>query len=180
MPLSFVKSYLANPAHIGAVAPSSRHLANAMCRHVGAPSQVLEIGAGTGPITRELLAQGHSVIAIERDPRLAQKLKMTCPHAQVIEANLEDCRALMRRLPADTCAVSSLPFRSVPDHIGEEWARQLLDFVSEGNGRALVQFTYAFIQPFPAPAYLEWRRVALVLKNLPPAFVWRLQHKGAL
>lgn len=52
---SFLKRYLRDPNVVGAVAPSSRALAAALCeplRRANRPSTVLEVGAGTGAITR--------------------------------------------------------------------------------------------------------------------------------
>lgn len=53
----FLQGYLKAPTTVGAVAPSSPALAAALCapyrRHAG-PARVLEVGAGTGPVTREL------------------------------------------------------------------------------------------------------------------------------
>ena len=53
----FVAAYLRDPQVIGAVAPSSRSLAKALCapyESAPRPASVLEVGAGTGPVTREL------------------------------------------------------------------------------------------------------------------------------
>ncbi|MFB6989678.1 MULTISPECIES: class I SAM-dependent methyltransferase [unclassified Streptomyces] len=66
----------------GAVAPSSRHLASALCEpateRAGQPLDVLEVGAGTGPVTRfllPLLAPGSSLDVVEANPRFAAVLR---------------------------------------------------------------------------------------------------------
>ncbi|MER6609740.1 translation initiation factor IF-2 [Streptomyces sp. NPDC000927] len=66
----------------GAVAPSSRRLAAALCASVaeraGQPLDVLEVGAGTGPVTRfllPLLAPGSSLDVVETNPRFAALLR---------------------------------------------------------------------------------------------------------
>ncbi|MCC7293227.1 MAG: methyltransferase domain-containing protein [Phycisphaerales bacterium] len=55
--INFIRQFIANPHSVGAVAPSSRHLARALCepyvRSTGA-CHVLEVGAGTGAVTRHL------------------------------------------------------------------------------------------------------------------------------
>lgn len=54
---AFLKQFLRRPQSVGAVAPSSRHLARALCAPYEAatgPSRILEVGAGTGAITRHL------------------------------------------------------------------------------------------------------------------------------
>jgi phospholipid N-methyltransferase len=53
----FLKGYLGNPNTVGSVAPSSRSLAAALCepyRRFEKAAAVLEVGAGTGAITRHL------------------------------------------------------------------------------------------------------------------------------
>jgi len=56
-PIEFFRSYMREPNVVGAVTPSSRALAAAICepfRRFEGPARVLEVGAGTGPITRYL------------------------------------------------------------------------------------------------------------------------------
>ena len=55
--VDFFKKYLTEPTVVGAVAPSSPSLARALCdpfRRCTRPARVLEVGAGTGAITRHL------------------------------------------------------------------------------------------------------------------------------
>ncbi len=56
--VEFLRRFLANPQQIGALAPSSRHLAEALTEPMSRrtrPSRILEVGAGTGAITRHLV-----------------------------------------------------------------------------------------------------------------------------
>ncbi len=53
--LRFLERYMREPQRVGALAPSSRALAVALCepfRRRSRPARVLEVGAGTGAITR--------------------------------------------------------------------------------------------------------------------------------
>ncbi len=53
----FLTSYLRKPDVVGAIAPSSQALAAALCepyRRFRGPAKVLEVGAGTGAVTRHL------------------------------------------------------------------------------------------------------------------------------
>ena len=55
--LRFLKEYFGDPTTVGAIAPSSRGLAAALCdpfRRRTRPARVLEVGAGTGAVTRYL------------------------------------------------------------------------------------------------------------------------------
>jgi len=66
---------LQKPLHIAAASPSGTRLADAIanCVAFDRPGAVLELGAGTGGITRGLMRAGcppDRIIAIEREPRL--------------------------------------------------------------------------------------------------------------
>jgi len=50
--------------------------------------KVLEVGAGTGILTRYLIDAGADVIAVEKDKDLIPKLKENAPEAEVIEGNI--------------------------------------------------------------------------------------------
>jgi len=75
---------------------AARALANAAHASEGL---VVEIGPGTGVLTRELLALGATVIAIEKDPTLVAKLHETFPdeiahkRLTIIEADIRDVSA---------------------------------------------------------------------------------------
>ncbi len=77
----FLKGYLRAPQTVGAIAPSSRALASALCepfrRHKEA-ARVLEVGAGTGPITRYLgsiLGERDELDICEIKPEFVEILK---------------------------------------------------------------------------------------------------------
>lgn len=57
---------------------------------IGRGLRVLEVGAGAGLATIELLIRGSEVVALEPRPQLASLLGGTAPGAQVITTRLED------------------------------------------------------------------------------------------
>jgi phospholipid N-methyltransferase len=82
--LSFLKRFLARPQQIGAVAPSSASLARALVyplsQHDG-PVNILEIGAGTGAVTRHiapLVGPDDQLDICEADPALAAHVQSHC------------------------------------------------------------------------------------------------------
>jgi 23S rRNA (adenine-N6)-dimethyltransferase len=103
--------------------------AQALVRHAGvAPGdRIYDLGAGTGLITSALVAAGARVVAVERDPNLARKLRArfaAAADATVLEADLAEVRfrapfkvvanppfnctaALLRRLLGDAPAPES-------------------------------------------------------------------------
>ena len=57
---------------------------------VGAGSKVLEIGPGSGLVTRHLVDLGAHVVAVEPDQGFAEHLSRTLPGVRVLRASFED------------------------------------------------------------------------------------------
>src|SRR5258705_7761497 len=53
---------------------------------------VVDLGAGTGPLTRHLLLAGARVLAVELHPGRVRALRERCPAATVIEVDARDFR----------------------------------------------------------------------------------------
>lgn len=161
----------------GAVAPSSRYLANAMARAAEGAAALVELGAGTGPVTRAL-AQIYPelrLVVVELRKDLAGALRREFRTAEVHAAPAATVLPTLTGLPATTAIVSSLPFRSLPKALKQETVGSILDFLREGQGRFMLQFTYYPGAPFHVPLGFRWRKVAFVALNLPPASVWMLE-----
>ena len=77
--LSFFLAWLANPRRIGAIAPSSAALANAITADLTpASAPVIELGPGTGVFTRSIIARGvpeHRLALIEYAADFVDKLR---------------------------------------------------------------------------------------------------------
>lgn len=121
--LPFWRAMLADPRRIGAIAPASRSLCNAVVDELmsSRPGHVIELGAGTGAITRALFGQrAHfdSLAVIERSPHLAQVLSHRFPGLTVHPVCASRLDTLVGEPPETLSVVSSLPFRSLPqeDH----------------------------------------------------------------
>jgi len=77
--------------------------------------RVLEIGPGTGLVTRHLLMDGARVTAVEPDLMLAEYLMAACPHVGVVGAPFED--ALIPEATYDL-AVAATSFHWVEQELG--------------------------------------------------------------
>lgn len=179
--LTFFKQWLKAPGRMGSVTPSSRHLAHAMARQIppavlaeGAP--VVELGGGTGSITRGLLASGvpaGRLFVVERDPSLAELLKARFAGVQVLCGDATALPALLAPYGVSRVGaiVSGLPLLLFPEEVLGRLVEACFGLL--GPGRPLIQFTYGFKSPLEAePNHLVARRASWVPRNLPPAFVW--------
>ena len=172
---TFLVHFLRAPALVGGVVPSSRFLARALSRHAAGFDAIVELGAGAGSVTRWLAADHPraSLSVIERSPRMARRLARGWPHASVHAGCVHDRVDCLLAQPARAVAVSSLPFRSLPEELAHITADAIEAFLLAHPERRLVQYSYGLREPFAlASPALAWRRAERVWRNLPPAVVW--------
>ena len=177
---TFLLQYLKAPALVGAVAPSSDGLARAMSQRAHGFGTILELGAGTGAITRQLVADHPAtpLLLFEHDARLARTLAHRFPARFVYSGCVHEQARAMLDVPADTVAVSSLPFRSLPASVRAPTQALIEDFLLASPNRRLVQFTYGRGVPFVTHRHaLKWKLSQRVWRNVPPAAVWVLQQE---
>ena len=187
----FLKRWLRRPLAMGAVVPSGRLLAEAMAKTTkavmaGRPGHVVELGAGTGEVTKALLAAGlapERLALIERDPELARFLRRHFPGPRIIEG---DAARLPRLLAEHDVApvaavVSSLPLLSLPAGIVQSIVAGVFEALP--RGAALVQFTYGPTPPVPRAVrerlHLDGAHGKRIWRNVPPAVVWTFTRPPA-
>jgi len=183
--MRFFVMWLKAPTRIGAVVPSSRHLARAMAREVRGvgPGTIVELGAGTGSVTRALLEAGiakERLIVVERDPELHRLLKEHFPDLTILKGDARELRRLLapQGVREAAAVVSSLPLISMPKLTRTRILAEC--FALLGEGRPLIQFTYGLVSPIDRERLGVTGRVAArVWKNLPPASVWRYERRRA-
>ena len=180
----FLKRWLRRPLSMGAVVPSGRHLAQAMARATsdvmrGHNGHVVELGAGTGEVTRALLQSGiapERLALVERDAELARFLRTHFPGPRTVEGDAMRLPDLLREQGVAEVAavVSSLPLLSLPADVVDGIVRGI--FAALPRGAALVQFTYGPKPPVPRDLRdslrLEGTRGRRIWRNVPPAVVW--------
>lgn len=171
------KLWLKNPRKIGAVAVSSAELAAAMARQVPrGPGYVVELGGGTGSVTRALLKEGTApdrLIVIERDPTLHKVLQERYSQVKVLLGDAARLQALLKREGIDhvKAVVSSLPLISMKRSVQDRITAQIFQVLEPGA--PLIQFTYSPFSPIPRRRFgVEGEVGERVLQNLPPASVW--------
>lgn len=163
----------------GAFAPSGPVLARAVARAVGEVADgevILELGPGTGVVTRELVRQfpRARVVAVEVIDEFADRLAETLPTVTVVRgcaARFEDHMADLGIAPEKVAAVvSGLPLLVMPPDL----TRKVLTSTTAvlRPGRRYVQFTYSDRKwkRFSLPGFEPHARKRVWL-NIPPAVV---------
>lgn len=181
MRTKFFISYLKAPGLVGAIAPSSIFLARALCRQPRGAQHLIELGAGTGVVTRHLREEfpEATLVVVEQDALMAAALQRRFGACMVVADAIQDREDLFEDIPELSAVVSSLPFRSLPEAAAAQIIALLNAFLLASPKRRLVQYTYGQRVPFDSqhPA-LVWKRQEFILRNLPPAWIWTLQQSS--
>ncbi len=179
----FFRRWLANPLQMGSVIPSSP----ALCKRIAALTEraqdeiVVELGAGTGVVSRALLAAGvppERLWVVEIVPEMADHLRSILPGVQVV---CGDAFRLPEALPPRWhgkvgTAICGIPLVLLPL---EQQRRFVAAVEAVAPGRGFLLYTYCITSPLPWRALgLSAKREAWTPLNLPPASVWRYRPAG--
>jgi phosphatidylethanolamine/phosphatidyl-N-methylethanolamine N-methyltransferase len=173
----FFGLWLQRPLRIAAANPSGVHLADAIARNVALerPGPVLELGAGTGSLTRGLIRAGcapERIIAVETEPRLAAVLRREFSGMTVIEDDATRIgEALAGRVDRLSTVVSSLPIKWFSLEAQRAIVKPCLALL--GPGGRFLQMTNAFSSPLPMDQLgISGREIGRIWLNLLPAQIW--------
>jgi phosphatidylethanolamine/phosphatidyl-N-methylethanolamine N-methyltransferase len=187
----FLKRCLDKPFQMGTVAPITQRLACVAAQFIPTHGYVVELGAGTGRLTRALLKNGvapQNLWAVELDGNLCDFLQETLstlpecknhvPHViQGDAANLHDI--LPDFIHGKVSAViSTVPFMCLDETTREKIVRSSFHMLTPST--PLFHITYNPKSPMAFMPGLHQQRVASLWLNLPPAFVWRYELKNIL
>ncbi len=180
----FLKRWLRRPLAMGAFLPSGPFLGEAIARATlagmnGHTGHVIELGAGTGEVTKALLAAGipaDRLALVERDPELVAFLRRHFANLKIIEGDASRLPQLLAANAIDGVAaiVSGLPLLSLPGEAVHGIVRGAFEALPDGA--PLVQFTYGPTPPVPKILRQSLNLMAVnsrrVWRNVPPAVVW--------
>jgi phosphatidylethanolamine/phosphatidyl-N-methylethanolamine N-methyltransferase len=175
----FFRRALAHPLQLGTPIPSSPALGRLIASHLKDRKSglIVEIGGGTGVITRQLLAAGvpsDRLLVLEIDPEMADYLRATLPEANVMTGDARDLATLLPpswRGRVDTI-VSGIPMAVLSAAYQREIIGALFAVLA-ADGRYL-QYTFT-LGGSPVRARrlgLTGRRLGTTFGNFPPASVW--------
>ena len=193
----------------GAVAPSSRFLARALCSHLrdrDRPVRILEVGPGTGAVTRELVKlvrPGDQLDLVELNPRFVELLQAQFREQPTFmrvasQSAVHQCplQEFKYDAPYDY-VISGLPLNNFPPQL----VREIFDayFRLLAPAGVLSYFEYMYVRSLKkslSPKKEERQRLSAldeiiqphlnshrvrrdwVFANVPPAWVQHLQPAG--
>ena len=176
---------------VASVAPSSRYLVDAMLRPLPLKHArvVVELGCGTGAMTRALLKAipvTATLLAFEINPRFTHYLKsiLSDPRLVLIDASAENTRSELQRRGIERvdAVLSSLSLAFMPAPQRETFVSELGNLLDEQG--VLTQYHYVHglqfqqgrLGRFDIAGLLRrhFRSVkrSIVWRNLPPAYVF--------
>jgi phospholipid N-methyltransferase len=175
--LMFTK-FLERGRVIASVAPSSRFMARAILRDINFETArcIVELGAGTGPITAELLKRAGKncrCLIVELDHDLCRHLRKRFPHADIVEGDACDLDRLLdhRKIDKVDHILSGLPLPSIPEEIRDRildvCARRL---TPDGSFRQLTVMPWIYYRMYRR--YFQDVRFRFVPMNFPPGGVY--------
>jgi phosphatidylethanolamine/phosphatidyl-N-methylethanolamine N-methyltransferase len=176
--LRFFKGWLDGPKSVGTPFATSVHTGRAMASvidvHSGLP--VLEIGPGTGTITRAILERGvkpADLIAVEYSEDFANGLRREFPDVRIIHGDvfeLDEALAHDSGLVFDS-VISAIPLLNFPMAERISYIEDMLNRIPAG--RPVIQVTYGPKSPVPphSGSFLV-ERADFVVRNIPPAHLW--------
>jgi phosphatidylethanolamine/phosphatidyl-N-methylethanolamine N-methyltransferase len=174
----FLVSLWNRPKMTGAVAPSSAALGKLMASFVDPndPLPVLELGPGTGVMTRALIERGippSRIVAIEYGPEFVAMIRERFPGVRVVQGDAFDLDAsIPAGLDKFSAIVSSLP---LPQRSEAERQQLVMKGLARmAKGKPFIQFSYLKNGPVPVLAGGFTAEVShWIWGNIPPARVWR-------
>jgi phosphatidylethanolamine/phosphatidyl-N-methylethanolamine N-methyltransferase len=177
----FLGKFLRQGVAIASVAPSSRWLSRTTVREVAwdCARVIVELGAGTGPITRviaEHARPGCQIVVIERDPDFARLLSErfgTRPGFDVIHGDVSDLPEILDGLGLDRIdhVVSGLPVPSFSKALQRHLFQTLRTRLDrEGSFSQITEIPWLYLGLYRR--YFEQVRFDFEPRNFPPAGVY--------
>jgi phosphatidylethanolamine/phosphatidyl-N-methylethanolamine N-methyltransferase len=176
--LRFFKGWIDKPKAVGSIVPTSSVTARRMASVVdpGSGLPVLEVGPGTGVITRAILARGikpENLYAVEYSEDFVRHLEDHYPGVNVIQGDAFDLDKTLgdkRGLRFDS-VISGVPLLNFPVAQRIAYLEDLLNRIPVG--RPVVQLTYGPLSPIPAGrGNYTVKHFDFVIRNIPPTQLW--------
>ncbi len=175
---NFLRQSMKHFATIGAVAPCSPAAAERMVESIdfAKARTIVELGGGTGPVTREILKRAHSdarVFVFEINDAFAETLKsINDPRLTVLHASAEDAVSQLKAHGVDKAEyiVSTLPLAVLKDEVVNNVFSAIKDVLKPGGLYMQIQYG-PFLKKRIEKEFGSVKTLFVAL-NVPPAFVY--------
>lgn len=176
--LKFFKGWIDKPKAVGSITPTSAIAARRMASIVNPDSDlpVLELGPGTGVVTRAILALGvkpEKLYSIEYSENFVRHLREQFSEVNIIQGdafNLDETLGDRRDMVFDS-VVSGVPLLNFPTEQRIRYVEDLLNRIPAG--RPVMQLTYGPFSPVPpGRGNYTVERYEFILRNIPPTQLW--------
>lgn len=174
--IRFFRSFLANPRVVGAILPTSRRAVRDMLdmANVEQARVVVELGAGTGVYTEEVLKRlrpDARFLAVEIDPDLVSTLsgRFDDPRLRIIQGSAESVEEHLEGEKVDVI-VSGIPFTSLPVPVKKNIFKEITRILAPQG--VLVAIQYSTMVQRDLDRYFASVRRRFSPLNVPPAFLF--------
>ena len=167
---------------IGAIVPSSPHLAETMAGFIDPDRDgpVVELGPGTGVVTKAILNRGIAadrLTSIEYCEDFARLLRTRFKDVSIVRGDAYDLAASLGQHAPLAAVVSSLPLFTSPPAKRRALILDALDRLAPGA--PFIQFSYALVAPVKEERGLfTVSSSGWIWNNMPPARVWIYRKSG--
>jgi len=178
---TFFRAFLKSPRVVASIIPSSSYLERRVVRaaDLASASVVVELGAGTGGVTRALLqamSPQARLLAIERTAVFVENLRrIDGTRLDVVHGCASSIGAQLKRsgYSAADAVVSGIPFSTLPESLASAILAAVHSALSPGGRFVAYQFVDRVVDY--AEPLLGEPEVEHELRNLPPlrVFTWR-------
>ena len=180
--IRFIKGMISTPKTVGAIMPTSARMASRMASIIdtGSGLPVLELGPGTGVITKAILDKGvapENLVSVEYSGEFVRHLRGKYPGVNFINGDafsLAETLESYRGQKFD-CVISGIPLLNFPMYQRVSLIESLLDLMAPG--RPVVQFSYGPKSPVAKrPDSYRVEHFDFIVRNIPPAQIWHYRR----
>ena len=176
--IRFFKGWMDGPKSVGAICPTSSVTAKRMASVINPSSglPVLELGPGTGVITKAILERGiapENLVSIEFSTDFYQSLVKTYEGVHFINGDAFDLDKTLgdKNSVIFDSVISAIPLLSFPMERRIALIEDLLNRMPVGC--PVIQITYGPVSPVIAkPSSYKIKHYDFVVRNIPPAQLW--------
>lgn len=182
--LKFLIEYFKSPRTVGAVAPSSKRLAEKMVDDIDFNNAkcIIEYGPGTGVFTDKLIKrkkQDTLLILLEYNKEFCKQLEDKYDEYDnilIINDSAENVDKYLEQYDIKKIdyVVSGLPFASLPKGVSDQILKKTRTILKRDG--LFITFQYTLFKKEFISSYFNEIKLERVVHNMPPAYVLKCQN----